>query len=264
MSLSLAVLLAALVAVTQAMADARTTDADAEADRELVARGGEVFQDNCAACHGPNLVGGPGPGALDGGPLLDVDINYVDMTVRTGRMPIAEPSVGVWNDELDDDEREAMIAYLVEVWDLPGEIISVGPGNAAAGQELYVRNCAACHGAAADGGIAGADVRVPPLAGLDSVAIAQGTRVGPFSMPAFSSGLLDDEAVDDIAAYLALADEAPRTAIGVQEVDQVGEALFALALAALTALSVWIVARARRWSPHEPEGFHDVDPFEPR
>lgn len=261
MSLSLAFLLAALVAATQALANAQTTD---DVDPDLLVRGGEVFQDNCAACHGPTLLGGPGPDALDGGPILETDIAFVDLTMRTGRMPIAENSVGVYTDQLDDADREAVIAYLVEVWDLPGEIPEVGPGDAADGQELYVRNCAACHGAAADGGISGADVRVPPLSGLDPVAIVEGTRVGPFAMPAFSAALLDDQAVDDIAAYLALADEAPRTALGVQELDQVGEALFALGLAAVTALAVWIVARARRWSPHEPEGFHDVDPFEPR
>ncbi len=252
-----------MVALVTGAAQADGDDHD-DVDVDQVVRGGEVFQANCAACHGPTLQGGPGPGALDGGPIADTDIAFVDLTMRTGRMPIVEPSVGVRTDLLSDEDREAVNAYLLEVWDLPGEIPEVGPGDAATGQELYVRNCAACHGAAADGGISGADVRVPPLTGLDPVAIVEGTRVGPFAMPAFSAALLDDQAVDDIAAYLQLADDAPRTALGVQEVDQVGEALFALALAALTGLAVWIVARARRWSPHEPEGFHDVDPFEPR
>jgi ubiquinol-cytochrome c reductase cytochrome c subunit len=232
--------------------------------REQVIYGGEVFQANCAACHGTRLQGGPGPGVLDGGPLLETDIAFVDLTMRTGRMPIVEESVGVRTDVLPDDAREAVNAYLLEVFDLPGEIPEVGEGSAAAGQELYVRNCAACHGAAADGGISGADVRVPPLTGLDPVAIVEGTRVGPFEMPAFTASVLDDQAVDDIAAYLELANDTPRTAMGVQELDQVGEALFALGLFLLVALIVWIVARARRWSASEPEGFHGVDPFEPR
>lgn len=253
----------ALVALFVAGTQAYGADHD-EPDQDQVVRGGEVFQANCAACHGPTLLGGPGPGALDGGPIIESDISFVDLTMRTGRMPIVETSVGIRDDVLPDADREAVIAYLQEVWDLPGEIPEVGPGDAASGQELYVRNCAACHGAAADGGISGADVRVPPLTGLDEVAIFQGTRIGPFSMPAFSAALLDDEAVEDIAAYLQVADEAPRTVLGLQEVDQVGEAWFALALTGLTGVAVWIVARARRWSPHEPEGFHDVDPFEPR
>jgi ubiquinol-cytochrome c reductase cytochrome c subunit len=233
-------------------------------DREQVVRGGEVFQANCAACHGTALAGGPGPGVLDGGPLLGVDIAYVDLTMRTGRMPIPEPSVGVRTELLSEEDREAVNAYLVEVFDLPGEIPEVGPGRAADGQELYVRNCAACHGAAADGGISGADVRVPPLAGLDGVAIIEGTRVGPFEMPAFDAAVIDDQSLNDIVAYLDLVDETPPTAVGVQELDQVGEALFALGLAALAGVVVWIVARARRWSPYEPEGFHGEAPFEPR
>lgn len=231
---------------------------------DLLVRGGELFQANCAACHGTAGRGGPGPGVLDGPPIVGVDLAFIDLTMRTGRMPIVEPSVGVRTDRLSDDEREAVLAYLVERFDPPGEIPEVGEGEAARGQEMYVRNCAACHGAAADGGISGANVRVPPLRELDGIAIAEATRVGPFEMPAFTASVLDDDAIDDIVAYLALVDETPRTLIGVRELDQIGEALFALGLAMLAAVVVWIVARVRRWSPAEPEGFHTTDPFEPR
>ena len=62
----------------------------------LLQRGSEVYQANCAACHGTRGEGGPGPGELLGPPLDMVDIRFIDQTVRTGRMPIAEPSVGVF------------------------------------------------------------------------------------------------------------------------------------------------------------------------
>lgn len=243
---------------------ARTADAQDPEDADLIVRGGELFQANCAACHGTAGQGGPGPGVLDGPPLADVELAFIDLTMRTGRMPIAEPSVGVRTEQLTDEQREAVLAYVVERFDPPGHIPEVGDGEAARGQEMYVRNCAACHGAAAGGGISGANVRVPPLRELDGIAIAEATRVGPFEMPAFAASVLDDDAIDDIVAYLALVDETPRTLIGVRELDQIGEALFALGLASLAALVVWIVARVRRWSPSEPEGFHTTDPFEPR
>jgi ubiquinol-cytochrome c reductase cytochrome c subunit len=237
---------------------------EADADRSEVVLGGELFQANCAVCHGTRLEGGTGDGDLDGPALTDADIAYVDMTMRTGRMPIVAEEVGVRTEQLSDDQREAINAYLLATFDLPGRIPAVGEGSAAEGQEPYVRNCAACHGAAGDGGIAGANNEAPHLIGLDGTAIAEAARVGPFTMPAFDTAVLDDDELDDIVAYLEFAGEIEPTIVGVTELDQVGEALFAIGLALLAAVVVWIVARARRWSPAEPESFARTDPFRPR
>lgn len=235
-----------------------------EPAEDLLVRGGELYQANCAACHGTVGQGGPGPGVLAGPPVNNVDIAYVDMTLRTGRMPIPEPSVGVRKDRFTEEEREATVAWMRDRFDLPGEIPTVGIGDASRGQELYVRNCAACHGAAGDGGIAGAAVRVPPLSGLDDIAIAEATRVGPFEMPAFDEAVLDDQAIDDIVAYLNVVDATPRTAVGVKELDQIAQALFAAGLALAAGVVTLAVARARRWTAREPEGYHATAPFEPR
>ncbi len=84
-------------------------------------------------------------------------------------------------------------------------------------------------------------------------------------MPAFDVAVLDDQQVDDIVAYLELASDVdPAAPSGSRELDQVGEALFAIGLALLAGLAIWVVARARRWSPAEPDGFARTDPFEPR
>jgi ubiquinol-cytochrome c reductase cytochrome c subunit len=231
---------------------------------DLVDRGAGLFQAHCAACHGTRGEGGPGPGVLAGPPVDDVDVNFVDMTLRTGRMPIAAPSHGVRIDRYDDDQREAVVAFMRERFDLAGEIPVIGEGDAARGQELYIRNCAACHAAAASGGISGAAVRVPPLKGLDPVAIHQGTRVGPFEMPAFEAAVLDDQAIDDMIAYLAVVDTAPRTAGGLQELDAISSALLMLVLAVVAGVVIAVTAWARRWSTTEPAGFHSDAPFDPR
>jgi ubiquinol-cytochrome c reductase cytochrome c subunit len=157
-----------------------------------------------------------------------------------------------------------MAVYVAERFDLPGEIPTVSSGDASRGQELYVRNCAACHGAAAGGGISGANVWVPPLVDLDGIAIHQATRVGPFEMPAFDEAVLSDAAIDDMIGYLDVVAATPRTAAGVREVDQLTSSLFALGLALAAAVVVLVVARARRWYPRDPEGFHTAPPFEPR
>jgi ubiquinol-cytochrome c reductase cytochrome c subunit len=224
----------------------------AEADAETIQHGGELFQANCAACHGPTGQGGTGAGGevTAGPPIADVDIAYSDMTMRTGRMPIADRDVGVYIEELDDDQREAIVAWMLERLEVPGEIPEVLDGDPSRGQELYTRNCVACHGAAGSGGISGAGVTVPAVDGLDPVATFEATRVGPFEMPGFSEQVLDDQQVSDIAAYLESVDDAPGTLLGIHEVDEVTGALFAGALALLAVVALLITDRARRVSRH--------------
>lgn len=245
-------------------ADASGSTPSEAVDPDLYTRGGEVYQAACAACHGPTGEGGVGEGVTAAPPIVGLDLAYVDLTVRTGRMPIAEPSVGVRVEELEEPDREALAIYVADRFDLDGSIPEVEPGDAARGQEVYVRNCAACHGAAADGGISGANVRVPPLSGLDPIAIHEATRVGPFEMPAFDAAVLDDEDIGDMVAYLGVVDDTDRTAAGVREIDHFTAALFAGVLGLVAAMVVLVVARARRWHPREPEGFHQDPPFEPR
>lgn len=227
-------------------------------------RGAEIFQSSCAACHGTRAQGGSGAGLTGGPPLDGLDIALVDLTVRTGRMPIADPSAGVYADRLDDDERDALVLYLAERFELPGMIPTVEPGDASRGQELYARNCAACHGAGGDGGIAGAQVQVPSLFGADDVAIVAASRTGPFEMPAFDASVLSDEDLADIVGYLRAVSEAPRSPVGLREVDQITGGLLALGLGLVASLVLFIVARVRRLHPEEPSGYHRSPPFEPR
>lgn len=258
----LVVSLLATVWVAVAVAG-RSSAVDAD-EQDPYVRGGEVFQANCAACHGTQGEGGTGSGVLAGPPIEGLELAYVDMTVRTGRMPIAAPAVGVRTDRLSDADRAALVVYVAERFDLSGELPTVAPGDPSRGQEVFVRNCAACHGAAGGGGVSGGSTRVPPLVGVDSIAIAEATRVGPFEMPAFEPAVLDDGDIDDLVSYVELVAATPRTAVGVREVDQIGAALFAVGLGSGAALVMLIVARARRWYLREPEGIHAQPPFEPR
>lgn len=190
-----------------------------------VRRGGAVFQATCAACHGTRAEGGRAPGRTGGPALTELPLPYVDLVLRTGRMPIAAPEVGVLTEELDDDDRAALVAWMRARFDLPGDLPDPGAGDAAAGLGPFVRHCAACHGAGGGGGVAGGGTVVPRVRGLDPVTIVEATRVGPFEMPAFSEEIIDDETLEDIAAYLVAADDAPWTFLGLREVDQVGAAV---------------------------------------
>jgi ubiquinol-cytochrome c reductase cytochrome c subunit len=232
-----------------------SSSAGAQELDEQLQRGAGVYQANCAACHGTVAEGGPGVTDATSGPALDeIDIAYVDMTLRTGRMPFPDRGAGVLREELEDDEREALVAWMAERFDLPGEIPEVGEGDAARGQELYVRNCAACHGAAGDGGISGAGATVPPVTGLDPVATVEAIRVGPFEMPGFSEQVLDEQQVADIAAFVEATEEESGTLLGLHEVDEVVGALFAAGLALLGLVALLVTDRARFVSRHGGPG----------
>lgn len=220
-------------------------------DEEQRHRGGVVFHASCAACHGTSGEGGAGSGIAAGPAIDDLPVAAIDLVLRTGRMPIARPELGVLEDHLDDADREAVVAFMQDRFDLPGAVPRPGVGDASRGLDPFVRHCAACHGAAGAGGVAGGGTFVPAIAGRDPVTIVAALRVGPFEMPAFNEALIDDRTAADIAAYLEEADQAPRTFLGLRELDPVGVAGAATVLVAVAAALLGALAR-RRTPGEEP------------
>lgn len=213
-------------------------------------RGHAVFQASCAACHGSLAQGRDGAGVAAGPALQDVPVAYVDLVLRTGRMPIAAPELGVRADHLDDADRGALVAWMRQRFELPGDIPAPGTGDAARGLAPFVRHCASCHGGGGVGGVAGGGTFVPAITGSDPVTVVEALRVGPFEMPAFSEAVIDDRAAADIAAYLHEADAAPRTLLGLEAIDPVGTAV---ASAVLLGVAVGLVRHvARRSGEGEP------------
>ena len=65
-------------------------------------------------------------------------------------------------------------------------------------QQLFVfKGCSACHGLDGRGGIVG-----PSIVGTKAEKLRSKTQVGPQGMPAYASGVLTDEDLAAIAAYL--------------------------------------------------------------
>lgn len=119
-------LLVTLVGCEQAPATAaRVTDP------QVLAQGGRVFQDNCAACHGAQAQGAPNwerPGA-DGKyppPPLDGTAHAWHHSRAALRQVIKEGTIRVggnmpaWGDKLSEAEIEAVIAWFQSHW--PDEI----------------------------------------------------------------------------------------------------------------------------------------------
>ncbi|MBA2725987.1 MAG: cytochrome c, partial [Actinobacteria bacterium] len=69
-----------------------------------------------------------------------------------------------------------------------------------AGQELFVGNCAPCHGATANGGAAGRDALAPSLYASVPLDIAEAMITGPGEMPVFG---FTEEEQNDIAGFVS-------------------------------------------------------------
>lgn len=219
-------------------------------------RGDQHYARTCAVCHGSDGRGQQGDGIAAGPPLVGLDVAYVDLLLRSGRMPIAAPEEGMPHPErLDADEREAVVAFMTERFHLRGGIPSVREGDPARGRELYAIHCAACHGSTGTGGVSGDGTLVRAVLGLDEVAIAEAIRTGPFEMPRFGPTVLSDRDVDDVATYVAgHMSTADRTPLGLGEMNRVTMWGMAAVLGAAVLGMTVLIARPLRGPATGEEG----------
>ena len=219
-----------------------------------------TYANQCATCHGSDGGGRTIPGTDEVAPPLtgnpDVTVPYVDLTIRVGRMPPPEnePFDNRHREVvIDDAERELLVAYMAEQFDLEGEVPEPPEGDATAGREVYAANCAQCHGSTGAGGVAGAGAWTPDVIGLDAVAIAEAVRVGPFEMPRFGEEQISDQEVGDVAAFLEEVESEQGTPLGLVELNPVYASGFAFAFAVLVLLSaMWIAGRPTMFPDKPP------------
>lgn len=255
-------------AVALATATVRgSTQADAQPER-LSAGDAAVAQERyqvvCATCHGAAAQGGPVPGSDRTAPgLTGVPAAYVDLVIRTGRMP--PPGDPFDNRErrvaLDDEERELLVAWMTEEFELEPGIPVPGEGDVAEGFAAYQGNCAQCHGASGQGGVAGAGAWTPNIAQYEPVVILEAIRVGPFEMPAFSEDQISDEAADGIAAFLEEVEVERGTPIlGLVELNPVTASAFVGVFALAVVLSLFFIAGRPTSFPGVAGAPRDPDP----
>lgn len=224
-------------------------------------RGSLLYSQYCAECHGASGRGAEVPEYGGEAPALLPEVNenisvaYLDLVMSTGRMP---PAGSPYDNRerrvvFDAEERADIISWMVQEFDVPGEIPEVGEGSAARGQEVWAANCAHCHGATGQGGVAGAGAWTPSVVDKTAVEIAEAIRVGPFQMPRFDEDLISDSEVADVVAFMESVEEEPATPIlGLVELNPVYASGFVIALAVLLLVSlVWIGGRPA-WFP-DPE-----------
>jgi ubiquinol-cytochrome c reductase cytochrome c subunit len=208
-------------------------------------RGAELYATHCAACHAALGQGREGVAPS----IEDAPKALVDLVIRAGRMPPGPV-------ELDGRDRRALVAFMDDAFELPGEIPDASPvaGNPARGQQLYATNCAACHGAIGGGGVAGGGAFTPELITVHPVAIAEAIRVGPFEMPAFSEEQISDEGLDDIVAFLAFVAAERGTPLGFTELNPVFASAFVFVLALVVIVSsMWLSGRVALFPDSEEQ-----------
>lgn len=164
--------------------------------------GKELYQIHCASCHGLQLQGGP-----DAPPLIGVGAAAVDFYLSTGRMPAAlgtgQASRG--QPQLRPDQVNALIAYVTSrSGGSPIIPLVTAKGNIMLGRRLYIDNCAACHGASAQGGSVGYGWIAPSLRYASVIQVAEAIRIGPGVMPRYGPRELTDADVNAIVRYVNL------------------------------------------------------------
>jgi ubiquinol-cytochrome c reductase cytochrome c subunit len=163
--------------------------------------GKDLFETSCTTCHG---IDGAGTSAAPS--LRGVGAAAIDFYLSTGRMPLADPTAQPTRHPpaFAPDEIAAIVAY-VRTLDSGGPNIpsvDAAAGDLPLGGQLFLQNCAACHGAAGVGDSVGGGQIAPPLDVATDVQIAEAIRIGPGSMPQFGERTLTSNDVDAIARYL--------------------------------------------------------------
>jgi ubiquinol-cytochrome c reductase cytochrome c subunit len=168
----------------------------------LRAQGYNLYEGSCSSCHGFSLQGIPGIAPS----LRDVGPGPVDFYLSTGRMPLEQPREEPLRNApaFTRPQIDALIAFVSSFGGPPAPTADPAAGNLALGFHEFTLNCAGCHQIVARGGIT-VNAQVPDLDEATVQQIAEAVRMGPYLMPHFDSGQIDQRDLDSIARYIQWA-----------------------------------------------------------
>ncbi len=219
----------------------------------LVERGRNVYTASCVSCHGPEGQGVLSPTRGSGGivglgpPLRGVGARAADFYLRTGYMPLRDPSDQPRRQRplLSDREIDAVVAYVASLGGPPVPKPHPERGSLREGLELFTEYCAGCHQVVGEGGVVTGAV-APPLGRATAVQIAEAVRIGPYVMPRFSRRHISDRQLDSIVRYVqASQDPEDAGGWGIGHLGPVPEGMVAWLIAG-SALVLVAVAIGKR------------------
>ncbi|GAA2578033.1 c-type cytochrome [Actinomadura fulvescens] len=281
-----AVVLAALAAIAGIYAgfSPQTDRAEAANATQAAAdlkNGQQLFNKNCASCHGLN---GEGTKDAKGNPvapsLLGVGAASVDFQVSTGRMPAMNPGAQMprkepipdFNTQIKTDYHDPEKRAQAEkqkataqknLSDLNEYVASLGggppiptkeqvgdpqKGDAALGGKLFRTNCAQCHNFTGQGGALTGGKYAPPLSKSDvtPTQIYEAMLTGPQAMPVFNDTTLTEKDKQAIIAYIVQSREEPNPGgHGLGRIGPVSEGLagWLIGMGLLVLSAMWITAK---------------------
>jgi ubiquinol-cytochrome c reductase cytochrome c subunit len=230
------------------------------ASKPLVELGKTLFVENCSACHSvtaqgsavaPNLVG--------------LGAATIDLWIRTGWMPLADPGIQPVNKtpKFTIAQTNAIVAY----------VTSLGPGGPAIpkidlknanldeGFSLFALNCAACHTITGMGDALADGIHAPSLHGVAPEQIGEAIRTGPANMPRFGPGEISHAQLEDIVDYVTKEIQHPKSpgGLGLGGVGPVAEGFVGLfvGVGVCVLLAFWIGDRTE--DDAEAESRHDQE-----
>lgn len=234
----------ARIAVVVAVAGAACALVSASALAATAEEGRELFVESCASCHASD-----GSGTEYGPDITDAGEAAADFQLRTGRMPLADPSDQAIRKEpaFDEQEIEALVSYVGSLGvgpEIPTVVVEAG--ELTEGQQLFVDNCAACHGATANGGAAGVGALAPSLFEASPLEIAEAIVTGPGEMPVFGFDESERNSIVRFIGYLQEEDAPGGADIG--GIGPVPEGFIGWTVGMLTlGLVCWLVgSRVKR------------------
>ena len=213
----------------------------------LIAEGRSIFNQECSSCHGEFAQGTP-----TGPSLIGVGSAAVDFQVSTGRMPAkelaAEQSRKVVT--LTPQQIRALAAYIASLGGGPAiptkaEVSQVG-ANPGLGQQLFVADCAQCHGFVGQGGALTYGKFAPALTKSTPRQIYEAMLTGPEAMPVFNDTTITPQQKRDIIAYIAASRSEPNPGgFSLGRVGPVTEGLVAFLglLLFMVFAAMWITAK---------------------
>ena len=255
--LALGTVLAALVlaAVAVAQPPGGIVRPENETSLRPLELGAQLFAANCASCHGPRDEGvhpppyQHGAGGIKGaGPSLrGVGALAADFYVRTGYMPLGDPSrqPDVNRDLWSRREQRALVAFVSSLGKGP-PLPHPDPaaGRLEEGLQLFTEHCAGCHQIAGEGGLV-TGARVPPIQHVQPQEIAEAVRTGPFVMPAFSARDISDRQLDSLIAYVRSTNGHDSGGWGIGRIGPIPEGMVTWLIAIVVLIAVCVILGTR-------------------
>ena len=191
--------------------DVNTLAADPTLEAKYSDAIGVLYRDNCAACHGRDLVGQTNfPNLTDDHWLwsrlpeeieytLQVGINHIGEETRWAQMPAFGAGV------LERADLQAVVEYVLSISGSDHDLAQVEQGSL-----VFEENCAACHN---DGGTGGYENGAPSLVdkawiyGGSRDVLTQTLRQGRQGVMPGWSGRLTDEDIKKLTLYVLWASQ---------------------------------------------------------